>query len=271
MPVIFLVDNGSKRPEATLQLRRIASDLSQHSGHNIHPVSLQHADSIDPGLLNGVPANVFPKTLHHHLTQGDREFVILPLFFGPSRALTSFIPQQAEILRSEFEDFSIKVADVIYPLPEGDSRLTTILVEHIKNISHGAQKIVLVDHGTPSREINQVRRSLADDIHLKTNNDIKVEQAVMERRDGKEYDFNGELLENWLRDQAGQGIESVIIAMLFFLPGKHAGQCGDIESICMNVSQEYPRLKFKITPLVSEHPLLLEILEDRLNHAINNH
>lgn len=265
MPVYLLVDNGSKQPDATLYLRCLAAQLSEHTGQMIHPVSLQHADAIPAGELAGTPADVFPGFLRTQLEQGEREFVVLPLFFGLSRAITSFIPDEVARLQSEYPDLSVKVAPVTWPLAEGESRLAQIVFDHIRQareIAGPDAHVVLVDHGSPSPKITEVRQGIAR--LLKEQYTLNVDQAVMERREGREYDFNGELLVNWLREQAEQGVTSVIVAMLFFLPGRHAGPRGDVEEICDSVVKDFPQLNYRITPLISEHPLLLDILRDRL-------
>lgn len=265
MPVYVLADNGSKQPDATLYLRCLAAQLGEHTGQIIYPVSLQHADAISAEQLGGTPADVFPDFIRGQLEQGEREFVVLPLFFGLSRAITSFIPGEVERLQAEYPDLSVKVAPVTWPLPEGESRLAQIIYEHIqqaRGASDSDTRVVLVDHGSPSPKITEVRQGIAR--LLKQQHALDVAQAVMERREGKEYDFNGELLVNWLRKQAEQGITNVIVAMLFFLPGRHAGPHGDVEEICDSVVQDYPQLNYTITPLISEHPLLLDILRDRL-------
>lgn len=268
MPIYLLVDNGSKQPQATLRLRELASALSALVSHEVHAVSLQHADVIAADKLEGTPANTFGNFLRRHLQDGEHNFVVLPLFFGVSRALTSFIPQQIEQLQQEFDDVNVTLADVIYPLPQGDDRLAQIMFEHINSVTAADNsKVVLVDHGSPVARITEVRQRLAATLRNMYGKQDSVDEAVMERREGKEYDFNGELLEDWLRKQAQEGVNSVIIAMLFFLPGRHAGSCGDVESICQGVVDEYPTLEFHITPLISEHPLLLTILKDRLMHA----
>ena len=133
MPVYLLVDNGSKKPEATLRLRELAGALSQYVDMRIHAVSLQHADSINPDDLDGIPADTFPNFLQQNLEQGEREFIVVPLFFGESRALTSFIPQQVDLARPEYSGISVKVADVVYPLPGGDARLAQIIFDHIQS------------------------------------------------------------------------------------------------------------------------------------------
>ena len=56
--------------------------------------------------------------------------------------------------------------------------------------------------------------------------------ACMERREGKEYDFNDPLLETLLEDKKVSGGSCVILAQLFLAPGRHAGPDGDITQIC---------------------------------------
>ncbi|TDY00579.1 sirohydrochlorin chelatase [Thiohalophilus thiocyanatoxydans] len=268
MPVYLLIDNGSRQPDATLYLRRLATELSRHTGKTIHPVSLQHADTIPADELDGTPAQVFSAFLEARLAQGENEFIVVPLFFGLSKALTSFIPDQVATLRAGYPELTVKVAPVAWPLPEGEPRLARIVFDHIHQArqQNGADaRIVLVDHGSPSPEITDVRKGIAR--RLLEEYGLEVDQAVMERREGKEYDFNGDLLATWLRQQAGQGVTEVIVAMQFFLPGRHAGPRGDVEEICEAVVKDYPQLNYTITPLICHHPLLLDILKARLAAA----
>jgi len=257
MPTILLVDNGSIKTEATLQLQKIAKQLGDQLHHQIHPVSLQHAEIV---LIS---------FLREKLQQGVRDFIILPLFFGNSHALTKFIPDVQTELQKEFGSFYLRVADALFPLPESDVRLAEIIFANIQSVaseqSLSLDNIVLVDHGSPSPEITAVRNGVAKQVQAKLEGDVILEQAVMERRAGKQYDFNGELLENWLNNKADKGETSAIVALLFSLPGRHAGIGGDIETICESVMQHYPNFKIGVSPLVGEHPLLLEILADRLN------
>lgn len=265
MPVYLLIDNGSRQSDATLYLRCLATALSRYTGQTIHPVSLQHADAIPAEDLDGTPAQVFHEFLKTRLAQGENEFIVVPLFFGLSKALTSFIPDEVEKLRSTYPELTVKVAPVTWPLPEGEPRLVRIVFDHIRQARQqnaADARIVLVDHGSPNPKITEVRKGIAR--ALLDQHGLEVDQAVMERREGKEYDFNGDLLATWLRQQAGQGVTDVIVAMLFFLPGRHAGPRGDVEEICDSVVKDYPQLNYTITPLISNHPSLLEILKDRL-------
>ncbi len=299
-PIILLVDNGSTKAEATLQLRSIAKQLSERTNQQIYPVSLQHADVIPADDLDGVEASVLKGFLQNQLKRGKHDFIILPLFFGNSRALTKFIPDVHIELEALFGEFKLKIVDTLFPLPQSDTRLADIIFDNIQRVAQESSflkhtppllhdvfhsnnhhvkvggcaslnNIVLVDHGSPSPEITAVRNGVAEEVQARLGQEIKLEleQAVMERREGKQYDFNGELLEDWLVAKAEQGMSgeesSAIVALLFSLPGRHAGEGGDIVTICESVMQRYPNFKVGISPLVGEHPLLLEILADRLN------
>ena len=87
----LLVDNGSKRAEATLSLRRIAAAVTAAVGHPVEPVSLLHSSAIDAGELDGVTAEIFePYVYRRAAEEGLRRFMVLPLFFGPSGAIDGY-------------------------------------------------------------------------------------------------------------------------------------------------------------------------------------
>ncbi len=268
MPVIFIADNGSAKPDATKQLRDLASQLSDKSGHKIYPVSLQHAQRIPAEKLDGKPAQILFDFLSQKLTEGYRDFLLLPMFFGKSKALTSFVPEQVDLLKAQFGDFTLEIAKVIYPLPDGEPLLVNIIYDHILKTASNNQlqieNIVLVDHGSPVAKVTEVRKNLASLVQQKLPSGVTLEQAVMERRPGKEYDFNGDLLQNWLNEKAESGATGAIVILQFFLAGRHAGEGGDIVKICQQIMQAYPQFKVAISPLIADHPALLEILHNRL-------
>ncbi|GAA0396409.1 hypothetical protein GCM10009133_01870 [Cocleimonas flava] len=287
MPCILLIDNGSLRANATLQLRNLAEILSIESGFKIHPVSCKHSNRIPESELNGRPAYTFSYFMEQQLSKGEKEFILLPLFFGNSRALTSFIPDEVVTLEETFGPITIKIADTIYPLPQGEEELSTIIYDHIiatalkvfndsdrsKNYAD-LKNVVLVDHGSPVPRVTAVRQHLANRVREKLAengaNPAALEEAVMERREGKEYDFNGDLLEDWLIHKAEAGETQASVILMFFLPGSHAGEGGDIIEICDNVMKKYPAFKISISPLISEHPKLVSILYERLTHILQN-
>lgn len=268
MPTILLLDNGSVKAAATLQLRELAEKLSAACQQPVFPVSLSHADKIPASELNGEPARLFKTFTASCLQQEQRSFIVLPLFFGPSKAVTSLIPQQVAELQAQFGEFDIQVSDTIYPLPGGEPRLLDILYDHIKEstqaFTHSLSNLVLVDHGSPSPAVTAVRQNVCEQLRDKLPAEARLEQAVMERRQGSQYDFNGELLEDWLETCARSGASSAVVILLFFLPGRHAGSGGDIEAICQSVMDRHADFTVHISPLISSHPALIDILSARL-------
>lgn len=268
MPVYMLCDNGSVRAQATLQLRQLAEQLSTITQRNIHPVSFQHADKISADKLQGREAQVFLPFIQQQLQLGESEFVIIPLFFGFSKALSSFVPDECKKLDATPDNFKVSITQVIYPMPHGNPLLGKIIIDHIHQTAEQhqlpANNCVLVDHGSPVPRVTEVRQHLASSVQSALADGVQLDQAVMERREGKQYDFNGQLLQDYLNEKAQAGARSAIVILMFFLPGRHAGQGGDIEEICDSVMQQYPDFKVAISPLITQHPEFLNILKQRV-------
>ena len=128
--------------------------------------------------------------------------------------------------------------------------------------------LVLVDHGSPSPKVTEVRKHLAASVQRQLPDNVLLEQAVMERREDKKYDFNGDLLKDWLLKKVADGETSAVVILMFFLPGRHAGEGGDIVEICQSVMDEHPGFSISISPLISEHPAFISILEKRLKDVL---
>lgn len=270
MRTILLIDNGSRRADSTLNLRRLAALLSERVGKPVQPVSLLHSDQVPIDQLDGRPAKTLEPALRHLLSQGARECILVPLFFGPSRALTQFVPDIASVLAGEFGPFQLQIAPELCPLPDGEPRLVEILAEHVDHTARVAgspvSRVVLVDHGSPIPEVTAVRRWLGERLTQRLGSRVKVEQAVMERRAEATYDFNGPLLEDLLRELAdADRATPVILAMLFLSAGRHAGPAGDIADIIRRIESAYSGFRVHPSPLVGSHPGLIEILLARLN------
>ena len=275
---ILLVDNGSTRVDAAVQLRSIAEKLSNKIDNKVNAVSLKHSDRIAvvdvQNKLEGVPARVFTEFMTEQLSAGIREFILIPLFFGKSRALTSFVPDEKLKLESQFGPFKLSMAEVLYPLPEGDPKLVEILYENATNIASTKtdltlKNLVLVDHGSPLPAVNAVRQHITAALNTKLPEGISIDQAAMERREGKEYDFNGELLEDYLSRIANEGETHATVLLLFLLAGTHAGENGDIVQICHSVMEKHPSLKVSISPLIGQNEKLIDCLEQRFYAAID--
>jgi len=260
-PVTFLLDNGSLEPAATLRLRELAQALAARVGAPVEPVSLLHSSGVPPERLGGVAAEILEPAIARRAAAGVREFRIVPLFFGPSRALTEYLPERVRVLRERFADLRVQLAPPLWDREE--PRLVRILADHVRAVSSGsAARVALVDHGSPVAVVTQVRDALVVRLARELGPAAVVAGGCMERRPGAEYDFNGPLLEDLLAREDWR-VDEVVVAMQFLLPGRHAGPAGDVAAICERAEERSRGLRTRITPLVGEHPLLIEILADR--------
>lgn len=264
--VSFLLDNGSLRAEAVLNLRRIASELSHRVGEEVQPVSLLHSSGIDAVELEGMPAEILEPAIRKRAEEGMRNFNIIPLFFGPSRALTEYLPERINALANHFPGLRVKVAPPLVDLADPQNiTMAEILCEEVKKVISQNNlikpKVILVDHGTPAKEVNAVRNHLAGQMKLLLRACVTdVRSASMERRAGETYDFNEPLLESLLseRDFASGDI---VVSKLFLSPGRHAGPSGDIDTICRKAEKKRSELRTHLTALVGENPKLVNVLE----------
>jgi len=269
-PIVFLVDNGSLRPQATLSLRLLAKGLARRTGLRVEAVSLLHSHKIAADKLNGVPATIVKRRLRECLAAGYREFVCLPLFLGPSLAIADYLPQVVDELSGEYPELKVRIASVLAgeDLDAPDPRLAQMLADQIRALRPSPTiKVALVDHGTPIIEVNRVRNAVARQLASELGAPV-VLPCSMERREGGAYAFNDPLLEKLgsVEDFAGGHL---VLAMFFLLPGRHAGEGGDVAEICEGLIAEGTFEQIQNTPLLGEHPMLLEILEDRLRETIS--
>lgn len=255
---ILLVDNGSLRPEATLALRRLSAEVAQLLGQPVHPVSVLHSHKIDRALLAGEPAIIFEQAVRQAKADGIAELIVLPLFIGPSLALTEYLPK----VFSEAFPGAMKLTIRPTLFGEDGDGLRRILMENLHEAGWDPDldTILLCDHGSPVPEVTACRDALARDLAAELNHGSKRVHPViacsMERREGQEYAFNEPLLATAL----GQVKGNAIILMLFALPGRHAGPGGDVETIARTHTPESAQVR--ISPLLSnaKHGMLADLI-----------
>jgi len=250
---ILLVDNGSYEPAATLGLRSLAKEVGQLIGKEVHPVSTMHSTKIDPALLGGQPAVIFEQAVQQAMADGIDELVVLPLFIGPSRAITEYLPK----VFADAQPGAMKLT-IRQPLFGDDGfELTGMLADNLRATgwTKGSGTVLLCDHGSPIPEVTACRNALAASLRKELG--LKPEELIacsMERREGAEYDFNEPLLEHALQQAKGDAV----ILMLFLLPGRHAGPDGDVATIA---KEHAPAgLRWKLSPLLGTHPALPALL-----------
>ncbi|MBE0489145.1 MAG: cobalamin biosynthesis protein CbiX [Halomonas sp.] len=271
MRKILLVDNGSLRAQATLNLRRLARALGQATGQEVEAASLLHSYKIPAEELDGEKAVSLGPRAEQLAEQGVTELVILPFFFGPSQALTRYLPERLAEVQARHPRLAVKVA---LPLVESqaplDLRLAKLLADNVREQMNGKSRprVVLVDHGSPIPEVTAVRNYLAGQLSVLLSDEAEcVTFASMERRDGDAYRFNEPLLEDLLAAETMAGSE-VILAMLFLSPGRHAGEGGDIAEICAQAMAHSPGLRVATTRLAGEHDGIVDILATRLEQGL---
>jgi sirohydrochlorin ferrochelatase len=264
-PLTLLMDNGSLEPAATLGLRRLAAQLGERLGTRVEPVSLLHSSAVPAEKLGGTPAEILEPALERRLAAGQNDFLIVPLFFGPSGALTDYLPKRLAHVRGKHPALNVRAAAPLFA--PGDDRLARILAAQVRTLGSVSRCVALVDHGSPAKAVTDVRNELACQLAGQLGPDYTVAPASMERREGAEYDFCEPLLEKLLRSP-GWNAGEVIVAMQFLLPGRHAGPDGDVAEICRAAEAASGNaLRTTMTGLVAEHPLLVDILADRWRAA----
>ncbi|GEN26531.1 hypothetical protein HVA01_01770 [Halovibrio variabilis] len=272
MRAIFLVDNGSLRPQATHNLRHVAASLSQQIGETVQAASLLHSNKIPAEEVDGIPAITLGPAAERSAEQGATEIIILPFFFGPSKALTGYLPERMATMQAHFPHVKVRVAQpLVDEQGDNDLRLAELLADNVraKRPPGTKPRIALVDHGSPIPEVTAVRNRMAGQLSVLLGDDATcVVAASMERREGDEYRFNEPLLESLL-DNPEFHTGSVILAMLFLSPGRHAGEGGDIADICHEAQQRHPGLTITTTQLAGEHPGIVDILHTRLRQALD--
>jgi len=274
LPRVFLIDNGSLRPGATLGLRCLAAKLSESVDRQVLPVSLLHSSKVSAIELFGAKASTVKSALRKWIAAGERSFILLPLFLGPSRAITEYLPTLVDEERAKAPDLKVIIAPPLAGrrIEAPDIRLAEILAANIRRTlpedSLRSAKVAVIDHGTPARAVNKVRNAVARQVRDLLGSEVAAVAACsMERREGDAYAFNEPLLENLggLDDWRGSHL---VVALFFLLPGRHAGAGGDVAEICDTLMKNGDFNSIHQTPLMGEHPLLIDILEDRLNTAL---
>jgi hypothetical protein len=264
----FLFDNGSLRAAATLSLRRLAHALTEAIGVEVRAVSLLHSSGVDPAELGDTPAELLEPALLKFARAGGRDAVLLPLFFGPSAALTEYVPARVAAVQRQVPGLQVRLARwLVEPGDESGPLVAEMLETGVRAIiaAHGltGPKVLLTDHGSPQPAVAAVRDLLGSLLRERLGATVStVGVASMERRAGDEYRFNEPLLESALRRPPfDEG--DVVVALQFLQPGRHAGPDGDIAQICAAVRRERPGLRTFMTPLLAEDPRLLELLARR--------
>jgi len=269
----FLFDNGSLRAESTLSLRKAARGLESALGRPVTAASLLHSSGVAAADLDGKPARLLEPALSDFFkSQPSGEALLVPLFFGPSAALTDYVPERAKALKARFPLAAIRMAPPLVDVHDcHDKRVAFILADQVREAARlarwGRPKVILVDHGSPRPEVTAVREHLASQVREILGDEIDaLTAASMERRTGDAYAFNEPLLATALRTPPFNGGE-VIVALQFLSPGRHAGAGGDIAQICAAAKRDCPGLATAMTETIAGDHRLSALLAERVAQA----
>jgi len=171
-------------------------------------------------------------------------------------------------------------------VPSGVSHMASILRDHVLETLHASttagslqgrdahdgkgRPVLLVEHGSPLKAVNDVRRALAarlqDLLDLTPGGQgTSVVGCAMERRPGSQYDFCEPMITDELaKVAASSSTTGAVVALQFLLPGKHAGVGGDIARIVRSATGGH---NHSITRLICEHDAILDLLASRTAEA----
>lgn len=238
----------------------------------MRPVSLLHSSGVDPRALDGEPAALLEPALLEFGRAGGRQAVVVPLFFGPSAALTDYLPARLESIRRQCPDLEIRCARwLVQPDDASAPTLARLLGDAVRRVvaSHSLRRpaVLLVDHGSPQRGVTAVRDQLGELLARELAAEASaVGVASMERREDAEYAFNEPLLATALRTPPFDRGD-VVVALQFLQSGRHAGPGGDIPQLCAAAEAEQPALRTHLTEPLANDPRLIELIAARYREA----
>jgi sirohydrochlorin ferrochelatase len=268
LPPCFLFDNGSLRAASTLNLRMVAKEVAARTGAVVHAVSLLHSSAVPAEQLQGERARLLEPALLDWLAAGQEgPAVLLPMFFGPSAALTDYVPDRVAAIREKFAQARLELARCMVPIEEADDRVAQALADAARAVIArerlSGAKVLVVDHGSPQRAVAAVRDHLGAQVRGLLDGEVAaVGVASMERRPGPDYAFNDPLLAEALRTAPFDDGE-VVLALQFLSPGRHAGEGGDIAEICEAARREKPGLRTWMSTTLGADPRLADVLAER--------
>lgn len=119
--------------------------------------------------------------------------------------------------------------------------------------------VIIVDHGSRRVESNLMLNEFVDMFRERTKYPI-VEPAHME------------LAEPSIKDAfdlcVQQGAKRIIVSPFFLSPGRHWNR--DIPSLTAEAAKEHPGVSYIVTAPLGLHELLVDVLNDRINHCLSH-
>ncbi|KAK4347251.1 hypothetical protein RND71_033590 [Anisodus tanguticus] len=156
-------------------------------------------------------------------------------------------------------------------------RMATANREGLNGIEEG-DGVIIVDHGSRRKESNLMLNEFVAMFRERTKYPI-VEPAHMNTIEEKKMQWkrirnekSEELAEPSIRDAFSlcvqQGARRVIVSPFFLSPGRHWNQ--DIPSLTAEVAKEHPGVSYVITAPLGLHELLVDVVNDRIEHCLSH-
>lgn len=117
--------------------------------------------------------------------------------------------------------------------------------------------IVIVDHGSRRSESNRMLEELVRRFREVTGSPI-VEPAHMELAEPTVAQAFDRCVE--------QGARRVVVCPYFLLPGRHWDQ--DIPELTRAAAARHPGVPYLVTAPIGLHPLMLQVVESRIDHCL---
>src|SRR6202521_5033905 len=119
--------------------------------------------------------------------------------------------------------------------------------------------ILIVDHGSPKHEANEMLRSMAELIQAMAGSDVVVRYAHMELA-------QPDIAAGFSSCVQG-GATDVTIFPYMLSPGRHS--TADIPRMVANVARAFPHVSFSVTPAFGLHEKLAEVVLERAGIGAN--
>ncbi|XP_068336979.1 sirohydrochlorin ferrochelatase, chloroplastic-like [Pyrus communis] len=122
-----------------------------------------------------------------------------------------------------------------------------------------ANGVIILDHGSRRKESNLMLNEFVSMFRERAGYPI-VEAAHMELAEPSIRDAFSSCVE--------QGANRVVVSPFFLSPGRHWNQ--DIPSLTAEAAKEHPGVSYMVTAPLGLHHLLVDVLNDRINHCISH-
>ena len=139
----------------------------------LQQASVRWSDRVPAEKLGGAGAELLRAAARRLLLRGYRRFVVVPLFFGPSRTIVSTIPRELQELREQWPGAAWRFGGCLVDTADAaDWRVAQILCDHVRCLTVGSggghprshPAVLVVDHGSPTRAVTAVRDHVAGQV-----------------------------------------------------------------------------------------------------------